>query len=355
MTTDRARSLADVIEQIPAECYARPSWKGLLWMARDLLLYAVLVAALIRCDQPLLLLVLWPLTALAISGLFILGHDAAHGALFESPTLNAVLGRLAMLPALHLYAAWVFGHNRIHHGHTTRQGMDYVWHPVTPDEYAQLPAGRRTLHRLMWSWLGGGIYYLHQIWWQKMVRFTPPRSIRSRVWGDRLLVGSYVLATGAILFQLGAAGGGGVLAGLWMWVKVFAIPFLLWNYVIGITVYVHHIAPDIRWRKRRDWTKRSGQLEGTTVLRVPGFLNFFMHNIFIHVPHHVDMRVPFYALPRAADALRAHCGDGLRERSYGWRDYLRATRACKLFDFERGVWSDYAGRVAGGGPACASG
>jgi omega-6 fatty acid desaturase (delta-12 desaturase) len=308
--------------------------------------YAALVAALVRFDHPLALVVLWPLTALSISGLFILGHDAAHGALFKSSRLNYVLGQLAMLPALHLYEAWVFGHNRIHHGHTTRESMDYVWHPLTPEQFAELSASEKILHRLMWSWLGGGLYYLRDIWWRNMVRFTPPEKIRDKVRRDRVVVGSYALIASAILAVAGLASGGTAGSAIWMWAKVFGIPFLLWNYTIGIAVYVHHIAPDVVWRKRREWTKFKGQVEGTTVLHMPYLINFFMHNIFLHVPHHVDMRIPFYGLPRAVEALREHFGDVLRERRYTLREYVLTTRVCKLFDFERGVWLNYEGEVA---------
>jgi acyl-lipid omega-6 desaturase (Delta-12 desaturase) len=34
-----------------------------------------------------------------------------------------------MGPSAHVEAAWDLGHNRIHHGYTTRQGFDFVWHP----------------------------------------------------------------------------------------------------------------------------------------------------------------------------------------------------------------------------------
>jgi len=33
----------------------------------------------------------------------------------------------------------------------------------------------------------------------------------------------------------------------------------------------------------------------------------------------------------------------VRERSYRVRDYVRTTRRCKLYDFERSVWLGYDG------------
>ena len=74
MQDQGARSLSSVLEILPAECYENPTWKGLAYLARDFGLYAAIVAALFWVDQWWLLLPLWALAGLAVSGLFILGH-----------------------------------------------------------------------------------------------------------------------------------------------------------------------------------------------------------------------------------------------------------------------------------------
>jgi len=52
-----------------------------------------------------------------------------------------------MLPSLHAVEVRFFGHNRVHHGHTVKQGLDFVWHPLIVEQYElrQLipPPGRR--------------------------------------------------------------------------------------------------------------------------------------------------------------------------------------------------------------------
>ena len=337
-----AATLADAVRVIPEECYRNPTWKGVAWLARDLVIYAAVVAALVWAESLLLLVPLWILAGLSISALFILGHDAAHGALFTSKRLDYVLGQLDMLPSLHLFEAWVFGHNRIHHGHTTREQMDYVWHPLTPQQYQALSPTAKLVHRLEWSCVGAGIYYLHQIWWDKMIwNFQPTAKATSQVKRDRIIVGSYAALASLALVAGGFAAYGTLSGALWMWVKVFGVPFIAWNYSIGFAVYVHHICPDIPWHKRRDWTKFKGQVEGTTVIYMPVWLNTFYHNIFLHVPHHVNMRIPFYGLPAATQALKDAFGDTIVERGYGLHDYLETTKNCKLFDFERGLWLRY--------------
>lgn len=121
------------------------------------------------------------------------------------------------------------------------------------------------------------------------------------------------------------------------------MPFLLFLQIIGWTVYVHHVAPDIRWWKRRDWSQFKGQMESTTILQMPAVANrLWFHNIFVHVPHHVDPRIPFHELPAAADAIVAAYPDTVRVSRFSLRDYLRAAKHCKLYDFEAGHWLPYA-------------
>jgi omega-6 fatty acid desaturase (delta-12 desaturase) len=246
-----------------------------------------------------------------------------------------------MLPSLHVYEAWVLGHNRLHHGHTVREQMDFVWHPLSPEQYAALSPLGKLRHRAEWSLLGSGLYYLRDVWWNKMMRLEPPAKLASAIRRDWWIVVGFATVTTLGLLAFGWASYGSVGGAIWMWLKLLIVPWLLFNWVIGWTVYVHHIDQRIPWHRRREWNKFKGQMEGTTILRVPRGLDFFFHNIFLHVPHHVDMRIPFYGLSTASQAILEHYPDVVVERPLHFRDYLEAVRSCKLFDFEHGVWLTY--------------
>jgi omega-6 fatty acid desaturase (delta-12 desaturase) len=338
---ENARTLSSAIDLIPESCYENPTWKGLLYVARALTIYGLTMTALFWAEAWWLVLPLWVLAGLSLTGLFVLAHDAAHGALFKSRRLCYVVGQLLMLPELHVYEAWVLGHNRIHHGHTTRGGGDFVWHPLTRDQYDALSPLRKLRHRIEWSWIGGGLYYMRDVWWEKMIRFTPPRKMARRINQDWWIVMTFFCAATAGLGVAGALHYGTLVGGVWMWLKLLVIPWLLFNYAIGVTVYIHHIREDIPWHARHEWTKFKGQVEGTTISRVPRWLDVFYHHIFLHVPHHVDMRIPFYGLPAAAEALKRGLGEEVRDRKLRLSDYLRTVRRCKLYDFDRKVWSTY--------------
>ena len=338
------RSLRDLARCIPTECYDRPTAKGLLYLGRDVGLYAVAIVLLLSSDSALALGAGWLLASFTIAGLFVIGHDAAHGSLFESARLNGVAGRVAMLPSLHGLSVWAYGHNRVHHAFPGCESLDFVWHPVTLAEYRGMPWWGRLRHRIEWSWLGAGFYYVRAVWWGRLVRLEAPPGMQDSFRRDRVVVLAYLVTISAAVGGIGWWMQAGTLAGAaWTWVKVLLVPWLVWNCLIGWAVYVQHIAPDMPWHSRRRWRKFTGQVETTTNLRLPSWLNFFWHNIFLHVPHHVDPRIPFYNLPAAAAAL-AHghpAVDGSEEYRFG--DYLETTRRCKLYDFESEAWTDYRG------------
>lgn len=334
-------SLKPVLDVIPAEAYDNPTWKGLAYFARDLTIYVAMVVGLVLTNNPLFLVALWVLSALVVSGLFVIGHDAAHGALFRSKSLNRLVGTIAMLPSWHVYEGWVLGHNRIHHGYTVREGFDFVWHPYTPEQFARMGSFARLRHRIEWSWFGAGAYYIREVWWHKMIVGAPPSRWARAVRRDRFIVAAFVLVSSALLGWLGWSMSGSALGAIWMIVKVLVVPFLTFSFVIASFVHVHHIQPAIRWWKRRDWNKWHGQMEGTTVLRARFGLNFFFHWIMVHLPHHVDMRIPMYNLELATDAIKEAFPGVVHDEPLRFMDFVRNTRVCRLYDFDEQRWYTY--------------
>lgn len=328
--------LKPVLDVIPEGCYRRSVWRGFGLILRDLLAYGLAVWGLTATNNVLFLVPLWLVAGAATAALFVAGHDAAHEALFDSKRLNAVLARVTMLPSLHATEAWVFGHNRVHHGHTLKQGVDFVWHPLTIEQFNGLSRVEKLRHRFEWGPLGAGQYYFREIWWNKMIRFSFAKRWAPAVRRDKIIVASFVTAILAV-----ATVANGPLGGLWLTTKVVLVPFLVFCHLIGWVVYVHHISPEIRWWNRHDWNRFRGQVEGTTVLWGPRWFDPIFHSIMVHLPHHVDMRIPCYRLGEAARAIAEAFPGDVDERPLKMRDYFRSVRHCKLYDFDDGRWVAY--------------
>jgi omega-6 fatty acid desaturase (delta-12 desaturase) len=157
---------------------------------------------------------------------------------------------------------------------------------------------------------------------------------------------AFIVGSAIGLGWLGWSHWGTALGVAWMIFKVLVVPFLGFSFIIGSLVHVHHIQPDIHWWRRREWTKFKGQMEGTTILRAPRGLDFFFHWIMVHIPHHVDMRIPMYNLELAADAIKAEYPDVVHDEPLRFGDFVANTKQCKVYDFDGHEWLTYAQAAA---------
>jgi omega-6 fatty acid desaturase (delta-12 desaturase) len=279
--------------------------------------------------------------------LFIIGHDACHQSLTPHRTLNRWLGRIAFLPSLTPYSLWEVGHNVVHHGYTNLKGVDFVWAPLTQQEYGSLSRSRRLLERTYRSGWAPGLYYMVEIWWRRM--FFPTKanmpSRRPVFFRDCVLVSGYgVLWLGAVLWAAHASGQSMLLLAL----LGFVVPFLFWCAMIGFVVYVHHTHVRIRWHAERDEWSRAGPFVTTTVhLTFPWRIGSLLHHIMEHTAHHVDMSIPLYRLADAQQKLEELLPQRIVVQRFSWRWYFDTAKRCKLYDFDADCWTGFDGRAIG--------
>jgi omega-6 fatty acid desaturase (delta-12 desaturase) len=282
---------------------------------------------------------------LAISMLFVVGHDAAHGSLFPRRWMNRLAGRLGLLPALHPYSSWVHSHNRLHHAFTNIKGKDSSFPPLSLAEYRALPGWHRWLTRRYRTWYGLGLYYFADVWlkWEVFPTWDHapknPRAFRL----DRLLV----LAFSAVWV------GGLVAAAEWtgtsavgLVVAGFVVPQMTWNYLIGFIIFQQHTHPRVPWYSARDLPAPSFfqmQIQATPHLHFPAPFCWLMRHIMEHSAHHADPLVPLYELAEAQrDLERAYRRQMVRP-IWTRRMFLHTLRTCRLYDFDAHRWLDYDG------------
>jgi omega-6 fatty acid desaturase (delta-12 desaturase) len=274
-----------------------------------------------------------------IGAIFTLGHDACHQALTTHPGLNIWLARIAFIPSAHAVSLWILGHNQIHHGFTNLKGRDYVWEPMSPAEYAAARAGRRLFYRLCRGPIGGLPYYLVEMWWKK--NFIPIAPEARRRWRHHLFDSAFAVLSQVLVVA------GVISLGRWLdpakpipltmslgWL----LPFIVWNWLMGVIIYVHHTHPTILWfNDRKKWMAAQVKTRGTVHVRLPQPLHMLSNNIMEHNAHHLDPSIPFYHLATAQAQVR-QLAEGIVFLKLTLRQYLDIVRQCKLFDFDRGCW-----------------
>jgi omega-6 fatty acid desaturase (delta-12 desaturase) len=329
----------------------RSTARAFVLLAFDYVLFFALITATVMLEAVWAKLLCGTVAGFVIGRLFVIGHDACHQSLTPHRELNKVLGRIAFLPSLTPYSLWDTGHNVVHHGYTNLKGVDFVWTPLTAEEFAGLGFGQRLLQRAYRSGWAPGLYYMIEIWWKR--EFFPNKTHmptrRPIFFKDSMLVSAFAVLWIATITAAAVYTGQSVWLSLLMGV---AIPFFFWNTMIGFVVYVHHTHVKVSWHDNKAaWTKAAPFVSTTVHLTFPFHIGGMMHHIMEHTAHHVDMSIPLYRLKQAQTKLETLLPGRIIVQPFSWRWYFQTARDCKLYDFTRQCWTDYKGRATSTPPA----
>jgi omega-6 fatty acid desaturase (delta-12 desaturase) len=309
----------------------------------DWAIYLSAVATAVLADTVWLKFVAAVIAGTAISMLFILGHDAAHKSLVSKRPLNAILGRIVFLPCLHNYTLWVIQHNRIHHQLTNVKGVN-SYSPASLEEFKRMPLWRRVVERVYRSIPGFGMYYLVERWWRD--KFFPREGIsrkhRIPAWLDFALLCFWGAAFILCLYAVGDIANSPISAVIWG----FVIPFLIWNYLMGLTAFLQHTHPLVPWfRSREEARANRSQAELTILVQYPAWYDILSHNIMQHQAHHINPSIPWFRLKAAQRQLAGLLGANAVVESMGLKYIMRLTRTCQLYDYDHNAWISFAGHL----------
>jgi omega-6 fatty acid desaturase (delta-12 desaturase) len=335
-------------------CRGRSTWQAIAIFVPIAALYGITLIATVLAPY-------WPLriaaaaaNAVALSILFVLGHDACHGAFTPHRWLNAVLGRLALLPSWHPYAGWRHAHNHVHHAWTNLRPKDYAWAPLSKDEYDRLSPLAQWRVRFYRSAFGFGCYYFWEVYVKRTI--FPSRSFwgngrRAVLYADLALVAAFLFVQAALLLYLANWSGANqsplailaILAvGQWL-------PFAIWNWLIGFLTFLHHTHPRVPWfNDKAEWSFFAGQIQGSTHVIFPWGINWMIQRIMEHTAHHADPQVPLYRLAEAQRSLEQAYLSDIVVHAFSFRSLRATTGACQLYNFEHHHWLSYSGERTSG-------
>jgi omega-6 fatty acid desaturase (delta-12 desaturase) len=311
----------------------------------DLLIYGGAVAGAVLFTPLWAKLLCSVLAGGTICKLFVIGHDAAHGSYTDSRRLNRLIGKIAFLPTLHNFSLWQMVHNRLHHQLANFKGAN-SWSPLSKLEFDRLPRWRRNVERLYRSPLGFGPYYLVERWWKDKFFPRGPHRNNKEYWRDFALVAGFGIIFMAGLAIVGSETGGGAISAVFWG---FVLPFAVWNSAMGMTVYLQHTHPAVPWFDSSEQWARLGRPEEVTIhVVMPTWYNYLTHHIMEHPAHHVHMKIPSYRLRPAQRELNQLLGPQAVIQPFSLGYLLKATSACKLYNYTLHCWTDFRGRPTSG-------
>jgi omega-6 fatty acid desaturase (delta-12 desaturase) len=236
-----------------------------------------------------LTLILGVLASAFLVRIFVIAHDCAHGSLFPSNAANNFAGCICSLLTFTPYHHRRQNH-AIHHAYSgnlsRRTTLDF---PVTLTvrEYLALPERKKWFYRFYRHPLVqfGGVALVAILYSQRFALPTDGRrerfSIRSTnlaLLGIIALIGYWIGFRALFLIQTPVAIMGST-AGMWL-------------------VYMQHQFENAYWQSEGSWNFYDAGLKGSSFYKLPPVLQWFTANIGLHHIHHLNPRIPNYALQR---------------------------------------------------------
>jgi len=337
-------SLKEIKAAIPPQFFVRDTRRGLLYLARDLILAAIawtlatFIDPCLKADATKELLspigaevarwlawcVYWWFQGLIFTGIWVIGHECGHGAFSDHKIVNDILGFVTHTFLWTPYFSWRISHHRHHSNHASME-RDEVYVPKTRED---LGIPEKAQDEIDWDELFGDtpIYTLYMLIRQQLLAF--PAYLLFNVSGQKTypkwtnhfdpnsILFTRAQRNAVIMSNIGiAAMVWGVtyassVYGVANVIKYYAFPWLEVSHWFIMITYLHHTDPTLPHYRGKEWNFQRGA--AATVDR--DFLGwqgrFFLHDVaHYHVIHHFFPKMPFYHGPEATQHLKAFIGD----------------------------------------------
>lgn len=326
-------TVRDLHKAIPPECLERSVPRQLWGIVANLL--GMTVSWWLLAINPFwwLLPPLWFLAGTTAWGLMVIAHECGHGSFSKNRRLNHFFGNLLMAPFLYPFHSWRLLHHH-HHTNTNSIERDIDWRPMPVAVYLRLPTRQRITYRLIrtWAWWAGT---LHQLFTQA-IDLNHPVFAKDREKAYVKFSIGCVLAFSVVFFPLMI-----YYTGIWGVVKYWVMPWLVSYGWFSITTFMHHTHPKVPFLDRRKWSPVSSNICMTVYCRFPRWMEFFGHDINVHVPHHVAPALPYFHLRKAHVALKERFPDQVREIRFTFRDLWHRMSQCQLYDKKTGLYRTF--------------
>ncbi len=220
----------------------------------------------------------WPLLSIVIgislSGMVFLGHETMHGQIVKGRTAIKILGFITLVPFTLSPTLWTGWHNRVHHNHCGKAGVDPDMYPTMIEYETQRGA------RIMADHFGLGRRRLISLL-SLAVGFTGQS--QQMLWGaQRLNILSPGLHRRAILeFAMGVALWATVayFVGLVPFLFIYVLPFVVANMIVMSFIMTNHNLSPL--------TDINDPLVNSLSVTLPRPLELLTLDFGYHVEHHL--------------------------------------------------------------------
>jgi len=265
-----------------------------------------------------LLPVAWLFSGTCLTGLFVVSHECAHQSFTRNRLVNEIVGTFCMMPLAFPYNGWELTHNH-HHQTANNMEKDHLWRPLTRSQIEKMSWLERTVSYYMY----GPLFFESSIFHHAYHFILPFISSRNRVGVTRSIIFAII---GAYMTWNFASSYGNP-------IKLYVMPFLVFQFWLSTFTYFHHRHPrGAGWKENSDWTRLYGSLFATVHVDYPTWVEYLALDINWHLPHHVSPLIPWYNLRKCTYALFVAYGDQLQRDELSWKLWSETTTQCHVYD-----------------------
>ncbi len=256
-----------------------------------LLLLASLIGAALAPYWPLRL-AFSVLSALLMLRAFITYHDYMHNAILSGSRLAGWLFRLFSVLALTPPRAWRFSHN-YHHGHVGDINAEShgAFKLMTTDMWREASFFERIAYRVERHPLTIVAGYF-TVFFLSVTVFPFVRN-PTRHWDSVVVVAGHVALIAALW----------ILGGFDTAFFVILLPMTIASMIGSYLFFAQHSFEDMHIMSTETWTSRRAAIESSSYMKMNPVMRWFTGNIGYHHIHHLNVRIPFYRLPEAMEAI----------------------------------------------------
>ncbi|WCL48401.1 fatty acid desaturase [Leptospira sp. GIMC2001] len=276
----------------------------------------------------------WFIGGTVFTSLFVLAHDCAHESFFKTKFWNSFWGHILFLPTFYPHHAWRYTHAAHHQNtnllktSTTDVYFDNAWIPFTTKEYIDLRKQSKiyaVIFKITRVLLPIGSL-IHNILFHYQIN-KYQNSHKPKVLFSYWILGLFFLSVAATSYLLTES----FYPVLHFWI----IPALCFQFWMSLYTYLHHTSPDIKIYKENDWNQYRGQIVSTRNCYMPAWLSSLHFHIDIHIPHHLNIRIPSYNLVQAQKELKQSAiKNDLKEEKFTWKLFISTIKTCHLWDID---------------------
>ncbi|PZO53196.1 MAG: fatty acid desaturase [Phormidesmis priestleyi] len=317
--TEATLQLIEIVRSIPKAYFEKDAVKAWQHVAISLTAAAIGYCGIIFLPAFLLPLT-WFFTGTALTGFFVIGHDAGHRSFAKRRWVNDLVGHIAFLPLIYPFHPWRILHDH-HHLHTNKMDVDNAWYPWYAEDFAR----SHPIFQKLYKVIRGYFWWVGSIGHWAVLHFDL-RNFKERDRAKAIFSMVVVAVFAAIFFPVLIA-----TTGFWGLIKFWLMPWMVYHFWMSTFTIVHHTIPEISFQPAEQWNAGDAQLAGTVHCTYPRWIEFLCHDINVHVPHHVSTGIPSYNLRQAHQNLKENWGEHIIERQFNWALMKSIATECHLY------------------------